>query len=68
MNVAITSFEKVLKIDLDSVSEKDCPGWEGSDASFLALLRVPGECRLSREGRLQPITLSAVRMMRSLTD
>ena len=41
-----------------------CPGWEGSATIFLARLRVLEVCRSSRVGRLQPITFSAVRMIR----
>ena len=40
------------------------PGWEESDTISLACLRVLEVCRSSRVGRLQPITFSAVQMIR----
>ena len=48
-----------------SVSKSICPGWEGSNMIFLARLGVLEACRSWRDdGRLQPITFSAWRMIR----
>ena len=43
---------------------REWPGWEGSATIFLARLWVLEVCRSLRVGRLQPITFSAVRMIR----
>uniref|UniRef100_A0A0E9X861 Uncharacterized protein n=1 Tax=Anguilla anguilla TaxID=7936 RepID=A0A0E9X861_ANGAN len=47
-----------------SVCKSLCPGWEGSATIFPARLRALEVCRSWRDGRLQPITLSAARMIR----
>src|SRR4029434_3728127 len=47
-----------------SVTRSLCPGWEGSAIIFPARLRVVDAYRSWRDGRLQPITFSAERMIR----
>ena len=47
----------------ESVSKSICPGREGSNMIFLARLSDLEACRSWRDGRLQPITFSAWRMI-----